>query len=76
MKSSLLSVAVVAMQAACLTQAHPLLEAQTPNDILAAGIQSLPSPSVDPGTIGVSLSLLTYALHSLLIASGDHSCRT
>lgn len=49
---------LTALQAACLTKALPLLEAQTPNDILAAGVQSLPLPSEAPGTIGVSPFLL------------------
>lgn len=66
---------LIALQAACMTQALPLLEAQTPNDILAAGVQSLPSPSEAPGTKGVSPFLLAGAWDSLLIASEDHSCR-
>ena len=49
---------VVGLQAACLTQALPVLEAQTPNDILAAGVQSLSSPSETPETLGVCLLML------------------
>jgi len=45
---------LIALEAACLTQALPaLLEAQSPNHVLAAGVQSLPSPSEAPGTTGV-----------------------
>lgn len=58
---------LTALQAACLTQALPLLEAQTPNDILAAGVQSLPSPTEAPGTVGVSVFLPAHAWRSLLI---------
>lgn len=65
---------LTALQAAGITQALPLLEAQTPNDILAAGVQSLASPSEAPGTKGVSPYLLARTWHSLLIASEDHSC--
>lgn len=54
---------LTALQAACLTQALPLLEAQTPNDVLAEGVQSLPSPTEAPGTIGIVHVALETAGH-------------
>lgn len=66
MKSSWL---LTAFQAACLTEALPFLEAQTPNGILTAGVQSLPLPSEAPGTIGVSVLLPAHPWRSLLIES-------
>ena len=52
-----LSLFLTALEAACMAQALPLLEAQTPDDILVAGVQSLPVPSENPQTTGVCLLL-------------------
>lgn len=59
-----------------MAQALPLLEAQTPDDILVAGVQSLPVPSETPETTGVCLLLLAGTWPSLLINSQGHSRRS
>ena len=44
-----------------LVQAAPAIikgSAQHPNDVISAGTTTLPSPSVAPGTTGVSLPVL------------------
>ena len=66
---------LVALQATHLTQSLPLLQAQAPNDILAAGIQSLPLSSKTPDTTGVRLSHLAHIWRPLLIASEDNPRR-
>ena len=47
---------LVALQATRLTKSLPLLQAQAPNDILAASVQSLPLSSETPDTTGVVYS--------------------
>lgn len=44
---------LIALQATHLTQSLPLSQAQAPNDILAAGVQSLPLSSKIPDATGV-----------------------